>query len=84
LSNKITFFAILGGSATVDRPQGLIRRLEYDNGWEDEALNRELSWRRTALLVEYEHGNMEEELVEVSHEQASRIVEYFREKFAES
>ena len=82
MSNKITFYAILGGGTTVDRPAGLLRRLQYDNGREDEGLQRDMSWRRTALLIEHEHGSSEEEIVEVSHEQASEIVRYFRDKFA--
>ena len=83
MSNKITFYAILGQGATVDRPQGLLRRLEYDNGWEDEGLHRDMSWRRTSLIIEQENGSTDEDLVVVSHEQASKIVRYFREKFAQ-
>jgi len=82
MSNKITFYAILGGGTTVDRPAGLLRRLEFDNGWEDEALHRDMGWHWTPLLVEHEHGSTDEDLVQVSHEQASKIVEYLREKFA--
>ena len=73
MSNKITFYAILGGGTTVDRPAGLLRRLQYDNGREDEGLQRDMRWRRTSLLIEHE---------QVSHEQASHIVRYFRDKFA--
>ncbi|MGH3402941.1 MAG: hypothetical protein ACRDRJ_10640 [Streptosporangiaceae bacterium] len=85
MANKITYWAILGGGSTVDRPQGLLRRLEHDDGSEDEALrvNKDLSWGRASLLLEEEHGNGEEELVEVSHEQASKIVQYFRERLAQ-
>ncbi len=38
MGNKITFYAVVGPGATVDQPLGLLRRLTYDNGWEDEAL----------------------------------------------
>jgi len=82
MSNKITFYAILGRGATIDRPLGLLRRLEFDNGWEDEGLRRDLSWSFTPLIVQWERSNYDNELVEVSHEQASRIVEYFKWKFA--
>ncbi len=82
MSNKITFYAILGGGTTVDRPAGLLRRLQYDNGWEDEGLQKDMSWRRTSLLIEQENGSSEEEIVEISHEQASNIVRYLRQKFA--
>jgi hypothetical protein len=82
MSNKITFYAILGGGTTIDHPAGLLRRLQYDNGWEDEGLQKDMSWRRTSLLIEQENGSTEEEIVEVSHEQASNIVRYLRQRFA--
>ncbi len=82
MSNRITYYAIIGPNATVDRPLGLARRLEHDDGPEDEAMRKDLSWRRTPIIVEWEHSNYDNELVEVSHPQASKIVEYFREKFA--
>ncbi len=82
MSNKITFYAIVGRGATVGRPLGLLRRLQYDNGWEDEGLRKDMSWRRTPIIVEWERSSYDNELVEVSHEQASKIFEFFREKFA--
>ena len=33
------------------------------------------------LIVEWERGDFEDELVGVSHEQASKIIEYFRMKW---
>ena len=80
--NNIQYWAILGDSATEDRPAGLVRRLEHHDGPDDEVLNRDMSWTFTPMIIESERGNGEEELVEVSHEQASRIVEYLREKYA--
>jgi len=82
MTSKITFYAILGPGATIDRPAGLLRRLEYDVGWEDEGLQRDMSWRRSSLLVEHAHGSTDEDIVEVSHDQASKIVSYLRGKFA--
>ncbi len=81
MSNKITFYAIIGRGATVEEPLGLLRRLEYDNGSDDEGLSKDMSWSFTPTIVEWERGEYGNELVEVSHEQASRIVQYFREKF---
>jgi hypothetical protein len=82
MSNKITFYAIVGPGATVDRPLGLVRRLEYDNGFADEGLTKDMSWSHTPIIVEWKRSSYDNELVEVSHEEASRIVQYFREKFA--
>ncbi len=33
MSHPITYYAIVGGGATVDRPLGLLRRLKHDVGW---------------------------------------------------
>ena len=58
-----------------------IRRLEHDDGPSDEALQEGFSWKFTPVIVEWERGDFDDELVEVSHEQASRIIEYFRERW---
>ena len=81
MANKITYYAIVAGGATVDRPLGLVRRLEHDDGPEDEALHRDGGWHWTPLIVEHEHGSTDEDLVQVSHEQASKIVRFLRDKF---
>jgi len=82
MTNKITYYAIVTGGATVDRPQGLLRRLEHDDGPEDEGLYKDMGWRWTSMLVEHENGSADEDLVEVSHAQARKIVQYLRERFA--
>jgi hypothetical protein len=83
VTNKIMYYAIVT-SGTVDRPQGLLRRLEQDDGPEDEALYKDMGWRWTSMLVEHENGCGDEDLVEVSHAQARKIVQYLRKRFADS
>ena len=78
MSNKITYYAIVAGSNTLDDPRGLVRRLEHDDGPSDEALSDDFSWSFTPVIAEWEHGDFDDELVEVGHEQASKIIEYFR------
>jgi hypothetical protein len=78
MPEKITYYAIVGGNRTVDNPYGLLRRLEHTDGPADEGLRRDFSWSFTPLIVEWEHGDLEDELIEVSHEQADKIIEYFR------
>jgi hypothetical protein len=79
VTNKITYYAIVGGSNTLDDPRGLVRRLEHDDGPSDETLRPDFSWTFTPVIAEWEHGDFDDELVEVSHEQADRIIQYFRE-----
>jgi hypothetical protein len=77
--DKITFYAIVGGNRTTDNPYGLVRRLEFDgDGFTDEGLRKDFSWKFTPLIAEWEHGDLEDELVEVSHTQAEKIIQYFR------
>ena len=45
------------------------------------ACGRTLAGAFTPAIVEWEHGDFGQELVEVSHEQASKIIEYFREQW---
>jgi hypothetical protein len=58
-----------------------VRRLETDWGFTDEALRKDFSWKFTPVIVEWERGDFADELVEISHEQASKIIEYFRERW---
>ncbi len=82
MPDKITFYAIVGGHRIIDNPYGLVRRLEFDgNGFTDEGLRRDFSWEFTPAIVDWEHGSYDEELVEVSHEQAEKIIEYFCERW---
>ena len=78
MPHKITYYAIVGGNRTVNDPYGLVRRLEHDDGPADEGLRRDFSWDFTPVIVEWEHGSFDDDLVEVTHQQASKILEYFR------
>ena len=82
MPQKITYYAIVGGDRTVDNPSGLVRRLEHDDGADDEALRRDFSWKFTPLIVEWERGDLGEELIEVSHQKAEKIIQYFRGRWA--
>jgi len=78
MAQRITYYAVVGGNRTIDNPSGLVRRLQHDDGPADESLRRDFSWKFTPVIVEWERGDFGEELVEVSHEQAEKIIEYFR------
>jgi hypothetical protein len=78
MTQKITYYAVVDGQTTVDRPYGLVRRLEHDDGPEDEGLRRDFSWSFTPSIESWKHGDLSYELVEVSHAQATRIIGYFR------
>ena len=82
MPDKITFYAVIGGGRTIENPYGLVRRLEFDgNGFTDEGLRKDFSWTFSPAIVEWEHGDLDDELVEVSHQQVSKIIEYFRSRW---
>ena len=72
MPNKITYYAIVGGSNTIDNPRGLVRRLEHDDGSSDEALRDDFSWKFTPVIAEWERGDFDDELVEVSQNRPTR------------
>ena len=81
MADNITYYAITNLAKNLDKPRGLARRLEHKDGPEDEMLRRDFSWVGTGIIAEWEHGSFDSELVEVSHEQASEIIDYFREQW---
>ncbi|MGD0936050.1 MAG: hypothetical protein ABR922_15950 [Streptosporangiaceae bacterium] len=78
MPDKITFYAVIGGDRTVDNPYGLVRRLQTDWGLADEGLRKDFSWKFTPAIVEWQRGDLGQELVEIDHQQAEKIIEYFR------
>ena len=81
MPGTITYNAVVADNRTIDNPYRLVRRLEHDDGPSDEGLRKDFSWFFTPSIVEWERGDLGPELVEVSHEQASRIIEYFRDQW---
>ena len=81
MPDKITYYAVIGGTRTIDNPYGLVRRLETDWGFTDETIRKDFSWEFTPVIVEWQAGSFDDELVEVSHEQAEKIIQYFRDRW---
>ena len=81
MPDKITFYAIIGGEQHNDNPHGLVRRLEDETASRTRRCGRTLAGASRPAIVEWKHGDFADELVEVSHEQASKIIEYFREQW---
>jgi hypothetical protein len=85
LPPHVTHRRLVPGAGEIMRAAGLLRRLEFDaDGFTDEGLRQDFSWDFTPLIVEWERGNFRYDLVEVSHERASKIIEHFRQKWEPS
>jgi hypothetical protein len=80
---KVTYYAIVDRFHSRERPSGVIRRLHHGAGDEDQAFTRALRWEGTDTLLSYEHGNMDNELYEITEKEADEIVAWIRRVVAE-
>ncbi len=80
MSEKITYYAIIDEFSSRDRPAGVFRRVENDEGEIDQVFSRNLKWEFSPLLYSAERGDLANEFVPISEEEASRIVARIREQ----
>ncbi len=78
MPTKITYFAFVNEFSSKERPGGVVRRTENDEGECDEAFTRSLVWERTPLLYSFEHGNRDSVFYEIAEDEANQIVERIR------
>jgi hypothetical protein len=71
---RVTYYAIRDTSATAERPAGLARRIEHHLGQRDEAFGYDLTWRHTFLIYAAERGSLDNRLVQISGNEAARLV----------
>lgn len=79
MPDKITYYAIIDDLSNRERPAGVFRRIYTDEGGRrDEAFTRDLVWKPSWSLVSAERGDLENEFVEITEDEANRIVERIR------
>ena len=78
MPTKITYYAIVNEFSSRERPGGVMRRIVDEEGQDDQAFTRNLKWEHTATLYSYERGNMDNELYEISEDEAEQIMERIR------
>jgi hypothetical protein len=75
---KIIYYAIVNEFSSRERPGGVIRRIMDDEGRDDQAFTRNLQWEHTGSLYAYERGDGDNQLYEISEDEANQIVERIR------
>jgi len=78
MAEEITYYAIIDDFSTLEHPAGVLRRIKHDVGERDETFGTDLTWARSALLYEHEHGDLENRFTPISEEEADRIVARIR------
>ncbi len=79
MANKVTYYAMVDDLSSRDEPAGVLRRIESDEGQQDEAFTRNLEWEYSWSLYSYERGNRDAKFYEISADEANRIVERIRQ-----
>jgi len=76
MPDKVTYYAIVDDWSSRERPAGVFRRTYTEaGGRRDEAFTTDLVWKRSPLLVSAERGDLDNDFVEISEEEANRLVE---------
>jgi len=75
----VTYYAIIDGLSSRERPAGVFRRIyTEDGGKRDEAFTRNLAWEQSWSLVSAERGDLENEFIEITEDEANQIVDRIR------
>lgn len=78
MRDKITYYAIVDETTSREHPAGVLRRVQNDEGEIDEVFSRNLRWEFSPLLYSGERGDLTNDFVPISEEEANRIVERIR------
>jgi hypothetical protein len=78
MPKKITYYAIVDERGSRDKPAGVLRRIEHEDGERDEAFTRHLTWEKSWALYSAERGDTQNEFILISEDEANRIVERIR------
>ena len=79
MPDKITYYAIVNDLSSREQPSGVFRRTYFESGGKrDEAFTTDLVWQRSASLVSAERGDLLNDFIEITEDEANQIVERIR------
>jgi hypothetical protein len=81
MPDEVTYYAVVNDLSSRERPSGVFRRIYFESGGKrDEAFTTDLVWERSASLVSAERGDLLNEYIEITEDEAVQIVERIRAK----
>ncbi len=79
MPDKVTYYAVVNDLSSRERPAGVFRRTYFESGGKrDEAFTTDLEWERSASLVSAERGDLLNEYIEITEDEANQIMERIR------
>ena len=82
MADRITYYALIDDFSSRAQPGSVLRRVEKDKGKVDEVFSRDLTWDASPLLRAAEHGDTMFDFVEITEDEANRIVARIRAEAA--
>jgi len=83
MPDEVTYYAVIDDLSSRERPAGVFRRTyTEDGGRSDEVFTRDLAWEFSPELISAERGNLQYEFVEITLDEANRIVARIRAEVA--
>ena len=82
MADKVIYYAVVNDLSSRDHPAGLFRRTYTEaGGLRDEAFTRNLIWKNSPTLVSAERGDLENDFIEITEDEASRLMEQLRARW---
>ena len=79
MPDKVTYYAIVNDLSSREQPSGVFRRSYFESGGKrDEAFTTDLVWERSASLISAERGDLLNEFIEITEDEANQIMERIR------
>ena len=82
MPDKVIYYAVVNDLSSRDRPAGLFRRIYTEaGGLRDEAFTRDLVWKSSSSLVSAERGNLQNDFIEITEDEANQLMEQLRARW---
>ena len=82
MPDKVTYYAVVNNRSSRERPAGLFRRTYFETGGRsDEAFTTSLLWKRSPSLVSAERGDLENDFIEITEDEANQLMEQLRARW---
>jgi hypothetical protein len=79
MPDRVTYYAVVNDLSSRDQPAGVFRRIyTEDGGRRDEAFTRNLVWERSASLLSAERGDLQNDFIEITENEANQLVDRIR------
>jgi hypothetical protein len=82
MPDKVIFYAVVNDLSSRQHPAGLFRRTYTEaGGLRDEAFTTKLVWKNSSSLTSAERGDLENEFIEISEDEANHLMEELRARW---